>query len=304
MTCSFPRRNLYLRAKIIQAVRDYFISNDYLEVDTPIRIPAPAPEAFIDAPASGNWFLQTSPELCMKRLLSAGHPRIFQICKCFREKERGRKHVPEFTMLEWYVKDGTYIDLMRQCRELIGYVAKRTGAGDTTLTYQKHFISLKPPWATLSVKDAFKKYTPVSVYDALDTDCFDEMMGLHIEPCLGWKRPVFLYNYPASKAALAKLNDSDPTVAERFELYIAGMELANGFTELTDADEQRRRFEEELADRKTLGRSVYPMPEPFLEELKSMPNAAGIALGIDRLVMVFTDAVEIDAVLAFTPEEL
>ncbi|MGD9120270.1 MAG: EF-P lysine aminoacylase EpmA [Desulfobacterales bacterium] len=294
---------LSLRARIVEAVRRFFNANDYLEVETPIRMPAPVPEAHIEAVGSGDWFLQTSPELCMKRLLAAGFPRIFQICKCFRQAERGQRHLPEITLLEWYRTDSSYQDLMDECEAFIRSVARRTGSSDI-LTYQGHRIKLAPPWPRIPVKDAFERFASCSLEAALQKDRFDEIMAVQIEPRLGRSQPVFLVDYPASRAALAKLKPEDPRYAERFELYIAGVELCNAFSELTDPVEQRARFEHERALRHKAGKPVYPMPERFLAALKDQPAAAGNALGIDRLVMLFADAKHIDDVVAFPPEEL
>jgi lysyl-tRNA synthetase class 2 len=297
------KKILHLRARIIQAVRNFFIERKYLEVDTPIRIPAPAPEAHIDAVATEGWYLQTSPELCMKQLLAAGYTRLFQICKCFRHKERGRLHLPELTMLEWYQAGGNYADLMVDCEELIGFIAGQT-TGDNSLGYQGQLIHLETPWPRMSVDEAFRRYAIMEVDEALAKDCFDEVMVDKIEPNLGSPRPLFLYDYPAALGALAKLKPENKQLAERFELYIAGIELCNGFSELTDPAEQRTRFESEQNIRKSLNKSVYPMPQNFLNSLNDMPDACGNALGLDRLVMLFSDSAEIDGVVAFTPEEL
>lgn len=296
-------KNLHLRAGIIQAIREFFINRNYLEVETPYRIPAPAPEAHIDAPSSESWYLHTSPELCMKRLLSAGYPRIFQICKCFRKNERGERHIPEFTLLEWYTAENSYLDMMDQCEELIRFVAAKTGNGDS-ISYQGKEIDLNRPWDRMTVSDAFHRYSPISVERAVAEDRFDEMIAFEIEPNLGFKKPLFLYDYPACKGVLAKLKSGDKSLAERFELYISGIELCNAFTELTNPYEQRKRFEEEQQLRRLSGKTEYPVPEKFLESLKYMPEATGNALGVDRLVMLLADAVCIDAVVAFTPEEL
>ena len=297
------KKNLRLRAAIIQAARSFFFKCRYLEVDTPIRIPAPAPEAHIDAVASEDCFLQTSPELCMKQLLAAGYSRIFQICKCFRNKERGRKHLPELTMLEWYKAGGNYTDLMDDCQELIGYISGET-TGDHSLSYRGQTIYLDPPWTRMSVDEAFGRYANMAVEEALAKDCFEEVMVNEIEPNLGTTRPLFLYDYPASLGALARLKPENRLVAERFELYIAGIELCNGFSELTDPVEQRKRFESEQKIRKSFHKPVYPMPQNFLTSLNDMPAACGNALGLDRLVMLFADSAKIDDVVAFTPEEL
>jgi len=296
-------RNLKIRARTVQAVRAFFIEKGYLEIETPCRIPAPAPEEHIDAQISGNWYLQTSPELCMKRILAAGYPRIFQICKCFRQNERGNKHLPELTMLEWYTSGTDYFDMMTQTEDLVRLVAESIDSGKH-IAYQGEKIDLKKPWPKISVAEAFKKFTSTTLEKALSQDLFDELMTSKIEPNLGRKGPVFLYDYPASFAPLAIVKPDNPTLAQRFELYIAGIELCNAFTELDDSEEQRKKFEIEQNKRHALGKRVYPMPEKFLESLKSMPAASGNALGIDRLVMLFADTTKIDDVVAFTPEEL
>lgn len=272
-------------------------------METPLRIPAPAPESHINALPSRNWFLQTSPELCMKRLLAAGFTRIFQICHCWRDEERGARHLPEFTMLEWYRAHADYSQLMTDCELLLKSVIKTTGS-DSPFIYQGIEIRLDTTWERLMVRDAFEKYGGVSMNAALESDRFDDVMVTAIEPKLGINRPTFLYDYPAERAALARLKEGDPTVAERFELYIGGLELANGFSELIDATEQRRRFEEEEQFRRSKGYPPYPEATRFLEELPSMPPSAGIALGVDRLVMVLLDADNINEVVAFTPEDL
>jgi lysyl-tRNA synthetase class 2 len=274
-----------------------------LEVETPIRIPAPAPEAYIDAQPSGSWFLQTSPELCMKRLLAAGYPRIFQICKCFRRNERGRRHIPELTLLEWYTVGHDYSDMMTQCEALLTEIADNIGHRGE-LCYQGRRIDLTLPWPRMTVAEAFERLSGISVEQAMEEDRFEEVLALEIEPLLGVEKPLFLYDYPAACSALARLKPSNRRLAERFELYIGGLELCNAFTELTDPPEQRLRFEEERKVRRLAGKSVTPMPEKFLSALKDMSAAAGNALGIDRLVMLFADTTEIDDVVAFTPEEL
>lgn len=300
---SYIKRNLWLRAQIIQAVRTFFIDNDYLEIETPCRIPAPAPEAHIEAEVSGDWFLQSSPELCMKRLFAAGYPRIFQICRCFRQKERGSKHLPEMTMLEWYTAGHNYFDMMEQCEELIRFVARRAGFEDF-LVYQGNRIDLNAPWPRMSVTDAFERFSSVSMETAVLQDRFDQLTAFDIEPNLGHNKPLFLYDYPAAAASLARLKPENRSIAERFELYISGLELCNAFSELTDPLEQRTRFENEQKNRSKFGLQAYPLPEKFLDSLQFMPEASGIALGIDRLVMLFANTANINDVVAFTPEEL
>ena len=297
------RSALQARASILQAIRLFFINQGYLEVETPHRIPAPAPESHIDAVPSGSWFLHTSPELCMKRLLAAGYEKIFQICRCWRGEERGRLHTPEFTLLEWYRTESDYRALMEECEAFIQSVASTLGLGDK-LHFRGQTIDLTRPWERISVEEAFQRYAPIPMRRALAEHIFDEVMVEKIEPHLGTSRPTFLYDYPAERSALARLKEDDPTLAERFELYIGGLELANAFSELIDVKEQRERFLSEQAYRRSLSKPSYPLPEKFLRELGTMPPAAGIALGVDRLVMVLLDAPRIDDVVAFTPEEL
>jgi lysyl-tRNA synthetase class 2 len=291
------------RAKIIQSIRLFFIQHEFLEIETPLRIPSPAPEENIEAIPSGDWFLQTSPELCMKRLLAAGYPMIFQISKCFRAAERGNKHLPEFTMLEWYATGYDYHQIMDQCEALLIAALKNRGHHQD-IVWQNQKINIASPWERITVTDAFLKYATVPLEEALVQDKFDEIMVEYIEPHLGIDRPTFIYDYPAKLAALAKIKINDPTVAERFELYIGGLEIANGFSELTDASEQRQRFEEASEARRRKNWTRYEMPEKFLKSLDTLPPCAGIALGIDRLLMIITDAANIDDVVAFTPEML
>ena len=239
----------------------------------------------------------------MKRLLAAGYPRMFQFSKCFRADERGDRHLPEFTMLEWYVAQFNYQQLMDQCEAMIIAALKDMGY-DQNIIWQNKKINFAPGWERITVADAFFRYAPVSCEDALAKDQFDEILVEHIEPRLGCARPTFLYDYPARLAALAKIKKSDPTVAERFELYTGGMEMANGFSELTDADEQRRRFEEASEARAMKRWACYAMPEKFLTALQTLPKAAGIALGIDRMMMLLANTAIIDDVIAFPPETL
>ena len=297
------KKALQQRANILQAIRDFFIAQGFFEVETPHRIPAPAPESHIDAIPSGSWFLHTSPELCMKRMLAAGYEKIFQICRCWREGERGSQHIPEFTLLEWYHSGIDYRMLMEECATLIQTVASKVGVGERVV-FRNQAIDLTSSWERIPVREVFHQYAKTAMEEALKNGLFDEIMVRDIEPRLGIRKPTFIYDYPAQRGALARLRPQDKAVAERFELYVGGLELANGFSELVDPEEQRRRFEKENENRRGMGKSVYAMPEKFLEDLREMPPSAGIALGIDRLVMIFLDASSIDEVVAFTPEEL
>jgi lysyl-tRNA synthetase class 2 len=298
------KSGLQKRALLIQSIRTFFNNRDYLEVDTPARLPVLIPEAYNEPVESNGHFLQTSPEICMKRLLAeAGCQKIYQICKCYRKNERGDRHVPEFTMLEWYRTQSDYFSLMDECEELILEVAKASGHSGS-VAVQGAKISLEKPWERLSVADAFTRYGSVSLKQALEQNMFDEVLCRDIEPHLGFKKPVFLYDYPAALGALARKKKEDSAVAERFEIYIAGVEIANGFSELTDANEQRQRFEQELKRIENQGQPGRRMPEKFLETLPNMPETAGIALGVDRLAMVLWGAETIDDVVTFVPEEL
>lgn len=304
-THNLARKKNYLdlRARLIQNIRLYFINHDFLEVETPLRIPAPAPEEHIEAIPSAGWFLQTSPELCMKRLLAAGYSSIFQICKCFRDAERGNMHLPEFTMLEWYVSGFNYLRLMDQCEEMLIEVFSKMGCGEN-LAWQNQNINLAPPWEKITVAEAFSRYAKISCDQAIADDKFEEIMADCVEPHLGTVRPTFIYDYPSAHSTLAKLKNGNPDIAERFELYIGSLELANGFSELVDAEEQRKRFFDALQARARKKWRNYPIPEKFLSALGKIPAAAGIALGIDRLVMLLTDTKSIDDVVTFTPEML
>jgi lysyl-tRNA synthetase class 2 len=239
----------------------------------------------------------------MKRLLGAGYPKIFQICKCFRQGERGGRHLPEFTLLEWYRAETDYLGLMEECEEMLVFVLQELGLSPLR-EFQGTALDLQRPWLRFTVQEAFERYASAPLEQALAGGRFDETLVVEIEPHLGFPKPVFLYHYPPALAALSRLSADDPGVAERFELYAAGVELANAFSELIDPVEQRARFEKELAQREHNGQAVYPMPEKFLRALSFMPESAGIALGVDRLVMLLSNQKEIDPVVSFTPEEL
>lgn len=296
-------KRLEIRSLVMQAIRDFFTLNHYLEVETPIRSPEIIPEAHIDPLTTEECYLQASPELCMKRLLAKGFDKIFQICKCFRKNERGSHHLPELTMLEWYTKDNTYLDLMDQCRELIKFIAARLGL-ENQIKYQDRTIALDKQWQKITVEQAFEIFADKSLDRALKDNSFDEIISFQIEPCLGNQTPAFLCDYPASLASLSKLKPENPEYAQRFEFYIAGIELANGFTELIDPVEQKLRFEKENHIRLLKNMQPFSMPYKFLTDLETMPECAGIALGIDRLVMIFCNTDSIDDVVAFTPESL
>lgn len=295
--------SLWFRARMVQAIREFFQNSGYLEVETPQLIRAPAPEVHIDAFRVGNRYLHTSPELCMKQLLAAGYSKIWQIARCFRDKERGNLHMPEFTLLEWYRARVDYTYLMEECESLITFLASELGLGEKII-YRGQEIVLETPWERIPVNEAFERYASRMLETAIKEGCFDEIMAEEIQPSLAEKGVVFLYDYPAPLAALARLKPESPAFAERFELFLGGVEIANGFSELNDAGEQRLRFEREGSKRRDMGKEIYPSPERFLQTLDRMPQAAGVALGVDRLTMVLADKARIDDVVALTPEEV
>ncbi len=295
------RDNLAGRAQVFSLTRQFFCARGFLEVETPVRVPAVAPEANIAPVASEGWHLITSPELHMKRLLAAGYPRLFQLARCFRRGERGRLHNPEFTLLEWYEAGSDYLGVVRDTEQLVTFLAKEMGLG-TTITYQGQRIDLTPPWPRLTVREAYLKYAGWDPVASDDARRFDEDAAVRVLPSLPQARPLVLLDYPRQAASLARLKPGNPLVAERAEVFIGGLELTNGYSELTDAEEQRERFAAEAAqiERET-GRKV-PQPESFLAAVGHMPPAGGIALGMDRLVMLLLNAGSIDEVLAFTAE--
>lgn len=297
-------KGLRQRAELIQAIRRFFVDRGYIEVDTPVRLPTIIPEAHNEPVESGDHFLHTSPEICMKRLLAqSGCSRIFQICRCFRKNERGDIHLPEFTMLEWYRTRCDYRSLMDECEDMIISVAQASGHKGL-VPVKGYDVNLEKPWVRLTVSDAFQQYAPVSMDQALAQGVFDEILCSYIEPQLGTNKPVFLYDYPVALGALARRRNDNPSLAERFEVYIAGLELANGFSELTDQPEQQERFETELRLIKKQGRPATELPQKFLAALAEMQDTAGIALGVDRLAMVMHAAEAIDQVVSFSPEDL
>jgi len=303
-------QELRLRASLFSLFRKFFDDNGFLEVDTPIRQPLPIPEANILPIRSQGWFLQTSPEMYMKRLLAYGCEKIYQISRCFRAGESGRLHLEEFILVEWYRRNEDYWTLMEDCHLLLNFIAEsldQEQAGFVTAQSNSIFsgtdFTLSKPYDKLLVEEAFARHSPVSMEQSLAEGCFDEMLVEYIEPNLGLKTPLFLYNYPVQAGSLAKVCDHKSEAVERFELYIRGIELANGFSELTDGAEQRRRFEQEFTRLKKSGFS-WSMPETFLEELNSVERAAGIAFGFDRLLMLILGKGSVGEVVPFSPDEL
>jgi lysyl-tRNA synthetase class 2 len=299
---------LALRARLLGEVRRYFVGQGFIEVDTPLRSAECGTEAHVEPIGSGDRYLITSPELHMKRLLVGGVPRLFQLVHCFRAGERGRLHAPEFLMLEWYRAFEDYTAVLEDTERLVR--ALHLGvSGDRWLVLPNGTrVDMEPPFLRLSVRDAFARFAGIGdgpELAARDEDAYFQVLVDRIEPALAeLGRPVFLYDYPASQAALARLSPTDPSVAERFELYIGDVELCNGYGELTDPVEQRRRCQLDRQRRESLGRAVPEVPERFIGALsQGMPPASGNALGMDRLLMLLTRQDRIDGVTPFASED-
>jgi lysyl-tRNA synthetase class 2 len=295
------KSNLQRRALILDYIHAFFKEKDFLEVETPVRAPAIAPEEFIVPFRSEGGYLATSPELHMKRLLAAGYARIFQLSHCFRKGERGRWHNPEFTMLEWYRAGADYNDIIIDIEELVTMLAIKLGLQDG-LAYRGRVIDIKRPWPRVTVRDAFLKsagWDPVATYDSprFDTDFIARVL-----PAFSPGRPTVLTDYPAAMASLARLKPGEPALAERAEVFIGGLELANAYSELTDADEQEKRFREAIEQIKRERGQAMPLPEKFLAAVPRLPACGGVALGIDRLVALFCNADTIDDVMAFNAD--
>lgn len=328
-----------VREKVIDAIRAYFKGAGFLEVETPKLLPQPSTEPFLevfqtelkfDDGSKYSAFLPTSPEFALKKLLVAGVGNVFEICKSFRNGEgRSSHHNPEFTILEWYRTPADYFDVMKDCEALfqkIHVAVFGESQKDFTLPYQNKTYDLRSPWERITVAEAFKKYSGITEDEMLDEkklleagrkkgytvgdkntweEMFYQIMFNEIEPHLGTNKPTFLCDYPVSQAALARKKDGDPRYAERFELFLAGFELGNAFSELTDAAEQRERCEEDLALRKKLGKTAFGLDEDFLAALESgMPQSSGIAMGVDRIAALFANVATVQETLFFPVDEL
>jgi lysyl-tRNA synthetase class 2 len=324
--------NLIQRMTIMRTIRHYFESQDFWEVETPILQLCPVMDTHIlairadirgvDKQIDRTRYLHTSPEFAMKKLLVAGCERIFQICHVFRDAEATKRHSVEFTMIEWYRARQEYEIIMQDCVELIRACA--TALDIKAFSYRDKICDPFAPWDILSVDEAFRRYAGIPLSDYLDDrdgferaiqdagirtdagdawdDLFFRVMDAKIEPHLGIGRPCILKEYPVSMASLARRKPDDARFAERFELYMCGVELANAFGELTDAVEQSERFTEELALKEKIYGDRYPVDQEFLDALGyGMPESSGIALGIDRLVMLAAGTDDINDVL-WTPK--
>ena len=293
------KRTQQVRSKVLQAVRRFFIEREFIEVETPVRIFVPALELHIEAEPSGGRYLRTSPELHMKRLLAAGCERIFQMGPCFRRGESGPFHNPEYTMLEWYRTGADYMDMLVDTKALFALVLEDV-LGRAALRYQGNIIEVMPVWECVSVEEAFLRFAGWNPISDFDADRFDVDLVEKVQPGLPADRPTVLKDYPAQAASLARCRQGDVRMAERWELYVGGLELANAFSELTDPVEQRRRFDECAIQRGKMGHEVYPLEEEFLSALEDgLPACGGVAMGIDRLVMLVTDSASIDDVRLF-----
>jgi len=301
------RRPLLLARNWIQkAIRAWFEAEGFVEVDPGILCLSPgnethlhafATDAVTEAGARRGLYLHTSPEFAMKKLLAAGEPRIFAFSTVFRNREQGSPlHAPEFTMLEWYRAGAPYEDLFADCADIVRHAARATGAD--VLRWKGREADALATFEQISVAEAFQRHAGMAPPE--NADAFSAALVQHVEPKLGSPAPTILHSYPIREAALARPSPADPAVAERFELYACGVELANGFGELTDPVEQRRRFEADMDEKQRIYGKRYPIDEDFLAALAHMPPASGCALGFDRLVMLATGAARIDDVL-WTP---
>lgn len=292
---------LKLRATVIAAIRRFFTDRDFIEVETPAIVPSPGLDLHLSAfevqsPGGERiGWLATSPEYQMKRLLCAGSQRIFQLCRSYRGEERGRHHEREFTMLEWYRANATSEDVIGDTEQLVASV---------TSALDQPAPEVQPPWQRITVDEALQFHAHLTLDSLSDDDeRFFRVWAEEVQPRLGNERPVIVTDWPASMASLAKLKSNG--MADRFEAFFRGVELCNGFGELTDATEQRRRFEQDQAERDAAGLPVYPIDERFMEDLeRGLPQSGGNALGVDRLLMLLSGAPSIQAVMPFPEERL
>jgi lysyl-tRNA synthetase class 2 len=323
---------LQARGAITGAIRAWFDEQGFAEVETGILQVSPGNETHLHAPrtelagADGQHaprYLRTSPEFACKKLLAAGEAKIFELARVFRDRERGDLHLPEFTLLEWYRADATYDAVMADSVVVIAHAAQATGIGRFSFRGRTADPFAEPE--LLTVATAFERFAGIDLLatvteregdrgalaaaaerrvrireDDTWSDIFSKVLVEHVEPNLGQGRLTVLFEYPAPEAALARAKSSDPRVAERFEVYACGVELANGFGELTDPDEQRRRFTSAMDEKQRRYGERYPLDEDFLAALTEMPQASGVALGFDRLVMLASGALRIDQVV-WTP---
>ena len=312
------------RIKIIKLIREFFWSHDFVETDTPVAIKLAGQEPYLNPlplnihdprGQQADFYLRTSPEYALKKLLAAGYEKIFEIGKCFRDFESfGGNHNTEFTMIEWYRSPGKYQDIMDDTENLFKFVGKNLGVKE--IKYKDKEIKFLETWDRMSMKEVWQKFIGVNLdeylelgklrelakargYDAQESDAYEDLFFKiflnEIEPHLGKEKPVFVYDYPARMSSLSRLCGYDNRYAERFELYIGGLELANAYGELTDAKEQKKRLESDKKLRQELGKTIWPVDPDFISALESgLPPAGGIALGVDRMVLLFTGAKDLN----------
>jgi lysyl-tRNA synthetase class 2 len=334
----------FVRERVLTAIRRFFQDRGFHEVETPILMARPPAESYIELFETtlldrhrkpSKAYLATSPEVFLKKLLVAGIGNCFAVTKSFRNTETGSPmHNPEFTILEWYRVHASYEEIMDDCEELIRFIhtylqrmsTDYTSKSPTKLMYQGNVVDVAGAWERLSVAESFKTYAHIDFDDFFDMESavriakakgytieanttweeiYNQIFLNEVEPHLGHGRPTILYDFPSSLAALAKKKPSDPRFAERFEFYIEGLELGDCYSELTDPHEQEERFKAELEEVKRLGKTTYEYDQDFIEALKvGLPTSGGIAIGVDRLVMLFANAKRIQDVLFFPSEEL
>ena len=298
--------NLRARARLLQSVRQYFSEREVMEVETPLISAAGNTDPEINSIlTSGGRFLRTSPEFALKRLLAAGSGDVFEMGRVFRSGESGRNHNPEFTMLEWYRTGFSYQQLMFEVIDLV----RKCGLGkfdhwpEERLTFKQLFqrhLNLDPFTAEVSDLSAAAKQHDIDDIDLTRNQWLDLLLSLVIQPNLPDESFTLICDYPADQAALARIRHGTPPVAERFELYLGRNELANGYQELTDADEQKQRFDSENEQRKTRGEPCYPIDENLIAAMThGLPECSGVALGLDRLLMSICDAITMEDVISF-----
>ena len=303
---------LRLRAEILAKIRAFFADREVLEVETPLLAAAPVTDLHLHAltcrdrgPGADDGrdlYLQTSPEVAMKRLLANESGPVYQVCKAFRDGEAGRRHNPEFTILEWYRPGWDHHRLMDEIDDLLAAtLGSRSGERVAYAEAFKRYAGVDVLGdSDASLRERVREFGVASADELSRDDLLDLVLTRLIEPRLGHCQPTFLYDYPASQAALAKVREGDPPLAERFEVFVEGVELANGYHELTDATEQRRRFESDLDERRRSGLPEVPTDRRLLAALEhGLPECAGVALGVDRLLMVAAGTRHLADVLAF-----
>lgn len=331
---------LLVREQVYDGIRSFFKKQDFHEIDTPMLVRSPGTEPYLDlfstqldlqtknGVRNEKLYLLTSPELSLKKVVAAGLPKVFQLTKSFRNNEGlSPYHNPEFSILEWYRARADYVAIMDDCEQLIRELVQKIQGSDKRLHYQKRVFDLTPPWPRLSVAQAFQQYAGLSPDVFLDEEklrtaaakkgyrhtrkagweeLFNQIFLNEIESRLvEFNQPVFIQDYPLELAALAAKKPSDPRFAERFELYLGGIELANAFSELVDPVENKARAQADLQQRQQMGKEVYPLDEDFIHAMEfGLPPTGGIALGVDRLVMLLADVASIQETMFFPIEDL